>query len=61
MEDAVKMNIIWFLLGTFVGAGVTILGLALGNAASDRDEWSEFNKTAEEFLELLKRMEDDGK
>lgn len=55
------MNIIAFLLGTFVGAGVTILGLALGNAASDRDDWSEFNKTAEEFLELLKRMEDDGK
>lgn len=55
------MNIVAFLLGTFVGARVTILGLALGNAASDRDDWSEFNKTAEEFLELLKRMEDDGK
>ena len=55
------MNIVAFLLGIFVGAGATILGLKFGNAASNRDDWSEFNKTAEEFLELLKRMEDDGK
>ena len=61
MEDAAKMNIIWFLLGIFVGAGATILGLKFANAASNRDNWLEFNKTAEEFLELLERMEDDGR